>query len=792
VVHSFWESLRDGVLSLEDLTQQGQLSAAGVEVGSINTYARQVSLSLSFRAAAAAEEEAAAAAAAPTAAAQALAAKGKTKTDRVVALTIRFPASSLPSFALRGLQGQDEQGVGGALTTQLNAVSKRLSSGDSNSGDSSSSSSSSGGGDGGGTFLVEVAACLRQALLPLALRWRDQGTRGSSSSSAPSSAHGDAGGGKIGTMEGDSIVDMQQKDDAAAADMDQAELVKAAAVVDAIAYRVPCPATGGACWAANGRLVCFGKSVLVMGKTRSKEGHHSDDEDVGTTNKDSNKDSVKDGKGGLVDAQLEMKRVTSDLRPAAVPMVGSDASGDSGGGFTAEQQDLLEQEQQQQQEEEQSHQGGSVSSKKHDSSSSMTASTITITANAARSDLTQQQHHPGGNYNPQHPHLGGNENQRQQQSGGSVEDRASESLGLGLERGGGGGGGGDSSSSSSSSSSNSTLLMRSDPQRLEGGGGGSLAGGKYPQGGGGGGGGYHYPPGGGGSLAGGKYPKSLGDLLVFQLEQKEARRDSVVDKDGGFKLLSPLDGHHLGLGKEGKRSSSSSQRRHRTYNRGRSRNRSRRWEGVMDEASGAGLTEGEYESQDDDAAGDYSDSDSGSESDSVDVGDSDDDSDRGSDNDDHADGDSRSGGEGGGATGNGKLYRQTHARRLREVGVHSTSLDRLEKHLDLQQELESVTSGTGGTAAAASHSHLTVFLPLSTAPAVAAQAFSLGPVNCDTTTAPLWASGFCIDGGVSSAYDAHAREMYVFCSIAAPSCLVVSYVSVCLSLIYLLLPVCTL
>ena len=41
------------------------------------------------------------------------------------------------------------------------------------------------------------------------------------------------------------------------------------AVVDALAYRVPCPADGGACWGPGGRLVCFGRSALSFGATFS-------------------------------------------------------------------------------------------------------------------------------------------------------------------------------------------------------------------------------------------------------------------------------------------------------------------------------------------------------------------------------------------------------------------------------------------------------------------------------------------------------------------------------------------
>ena len=60
------------------------------------------------------------------------------------------------------------------------------------------------------------------------------------------------------------------------------------------------------------------------------------------------------------------------------------------------------------------------------------------------------------------------------------------------------------------------------------------------------------------------------------------------------------------------------------------------------------------------------------------------------------------------------------------------SLDRLGARLDLEQELEAKDHSKE------SPTRLHIFTPLSSVPCTAARAFSLGPVNYDSTTAPPW------------------------------------------------------
>ena len=592
----FWVGLRGGVLSLEDLAQRGELT--GLSAGRIDQYARQVSLSLSFQAMTAADvSEVLHNVTTSTFTAAPVLAAGQ---DRVIALIVRFPASSLPSFALRGLEGQEEEKVGSDLTAALGVLSRSI---------GTATASAEDGSPDERTFLVQVATRFRQAFLPLAITSLDK----------QSAVTKEAKSNAIAEERRDRVVDAVSEEGAKTQEAAKEEVMQEekkeggsivgadeeveegkgeaeVAVVDALAYRVPCPADGGACWGPGGRLVCFGRSALSFGTTSSSP-DDDDEERVGPS----------------LEKQVPISRVTSGV--AGVKAEPSEAG----------------------------------------AASSMDKGGMGTEASHTNRD------------NPR---------------------------------------------STSTSKVSDVLKLGSDIMPACDGEDGIIAGDAYPALF-----GSEMDPDSSGRGGASQYPKSLGNLLVIRLAEKEAaQRRKGAGKEEDLEELDLL-------------SSPETPRYRRRMPRGSSTG------GLLGVASGEdpGNTDGDESIgiREDDI---YSDSDS--------------------------EGTGRSGDEEYGQRfGQGadtpadisrrKLYRQVTDDPKHLRGVHA-SLDRLGRRLDQQQEQKS----SMGTA-------LTVYAALSDTPRAAAQALSLGPVNCDTTTAPLWSAGFCVDGGMSSKYDANARELYI-------------------------------
>lgn len=577
----FWAGLREGVLSLEDLAQRGDLT--GLSMGRIDQYARQVSLSLSFRAIAVADaNEAVHNVTTSTFSPAPAQTAGQ---DRVVALIIRFPTSSLPSFALRGLEGKEEK-IGSDLTAALGKLSRSIS----RAGSAPKAASKEEGGDEK-TFLVLVATNFRQAFLSPANAWLE-GLRAAVSAEAKTGEAEEAKDRIVNVLsdEGakEKVAEAADSEEGKGQDKDKSEEAEAeetkreVAVVDALAYRVPCPADGGSCWGPGGRLVCFGRSVLSFGATSSSS---PDDDD-------------EDGVGPSLETQTQITRVTSGLKTDAAG-VGQDAGGA----------------------------GAEVQSNSRDDPRVMGSTQVSEVLKLG-SDLSEDRGEDGG----------------------AAEENAD-------------------------------------------------------------------PPSGSGAGAASKYPKSLGDLLVIRLAEREAVQRSRKGKDPEeLDLLS----------------SPEPPRARRRVTRGSTAG-----------TPLGGVASDEQGNTDGDESLGRHDEDSYSDSDSDGPG--------GSGDEEFGEGATSKAG-----IARGKLYRQVTDEPKHLRGVHA-SLDRLGKRLDQQQEQKSGISKERG----ASQSTLTSYTALSDAPRAAAQALSLGPVNCDTTTAPLWSAGFCVDGGVSSKYDADARELYI-------------------------------
>ena len=92
------------------------------------------------------------------------------------------------------------------------------------------------------------------------------------------------------------------------------------AVVDALAYRIPCPADGGACWGPSGRLICFGRSMLSFETTSSAS--PDDEDDVGV--------------GPPLEKQVPLTKVASGIpgTKAENPEGGPESSASRSGGST--------------------------------------------------------------------------------------------------------------------------------------------------------------------------------------------------------------------------------------------------------------------------------------------------------------------------------------------------------------------------------------------------------------------------------------------------------------------------